>query len=81
MRSDPETGKALRDELAGMWTLRFGRLRLVYRLAGKAMEILLIGPRATIYEEVARVLERERTSRDTSPGDVGEGPGDYPRRR
>ena len=33
IRADPEVGKELRDELAGLRSLRVGRLRIVYRVA------------------------------------------------
>ena len=55
---DPGGGKALRDELAGLCSLRVGRLRIVYRVAGPAIEVVAIGPRRTIYEETWRRVRR-----------------------
>lgn len=64
IRSDPEEGKALHLELDGYRRSRVGGLRIVYRVAGE-IEVLAIGARETIYEEVARLLKpiRERRRR------------------
>ena len=32
---DPHTGKALKDELKGMWSYRIKRIRIIYRFTGK----------------------------------------------
>lgn len=48
---DPATGKRLRDDLAGLRSCRVGRFRIVYRVAGGAIEIIAVGPRRTIYQE------------------------------
>lgn len=60
---DASVGKALRDELAGLRTCRVGRLRIIYRVAGSVIEIVTVGPRATIYAETWRRVRRERLSR------------------
>lgn len=52
--ADPACGKPLQRELEGYWSLRLGRLRIVYRPDRAGSEIVAIGPRATIYEETAR---------------------------
>jgi mRNA interferase RelE/StbE len=49
--ADPTTGKALKAELAGLFSLRVGRFRIIYRPRG---EIIAVGPRRTIYEETWR---------------------------
>ena len=52
-------GKELRDELAGLRSLRVGRLRIVYRVAGRRLiDLVAIGPRRTIYQETLRLLRR-----------------------
>ena len=59
IRTDPAAGKALRDELAGLRSLRVGRFRIVYRVApGRVIELVTIGPRRTIYQETLRLLRR-----------------------
>jgi len=59
IRTDPAAGKVLRDELAGLRSLRVGRFRIVYRLAArKVIDLVAIGPRRTIYEETLRLLRR-----------------------
>lgn len=54
--SDPETGKALKDELAGLRCFRVSRFRIIYRTTKKEIEIIAIGPRENIYEETFRIL-------------------------
>jgi mRNA interferase RelE/StbE len=58
--SDPSAGKALRAELAGLRSLRVGRVRIVYRESRDAIEIVAVGPRERIYEETLRLVRRER---------------------
>ena len=56
---DPHAGKALQAELEGLYSLRTGRLRIVYRLGGRrSIEIVVIGPRERIYEETLRLLRK-----------------------
>ena len=60
IRTDPAAGKELRDELAGLRSLRVGRVRIVYRVAGRRLiDLVAIGPRRTIYQETLRLLRRE----------------------
>lgn len=54
--ADPETGKALKDELAGLRSFRVSRFRIIYRTTKKEIEIIAIGPRENIYEETFRIL-------------------------
>ena len=61
--ADPSIGRALRDELAGLRSYRIGRFRLVYRVAGSIIEIVAVGPRASIYEETWRRVRRDLSSR------------------
>ena len=59
IRTDPAVGKELRDELAGLRSLRVGRFRIVYRVAGRRLiDLVAIGPRRTIYQETLRLLQR-----------------------
>ncbi|MBM4128950.1 MAG: type II toxin-antitoxin system RelE/ParE family toxin [Nitrospira sp.] len=59
--SDPESGKALKDELSGLRSFRVSRFRIVYRIASaRQIEIVAIGPRERIYEETFRLLRRGR---------------------
>lgn len=57
--SDPETGKSLKDELAGLRSFRVSRFRIIYRTTKKEIEIIAIGPRENIYEETFRILSKE----------------------
>lgn len=61
--AEPSVGKALRDELAGLRSCRVGRFRIICRVAGSVIEIVAVGPRATIYEETWRRVRRELPSR------------------
>jgi mRNA interferase RelE/StbE len=55
--TDPGCGKALREELSGLWSLRVGRFRLIYRIsAGRRTDLVAFGPRERIYEETHRIL-------------------------
>jgi mRNA interferase RelE/StbE len=56
----PEIGKALRDELEGLRSLRVGRMRIIYRTISSQIDLVAVGPRATIYEETARIMARDR---------------------
>lgn len=58
VRDDPQLGKELRDELIGLRSLRVGRLRIIYREVRAAVQVIDVGPRDTIYEDVARRLLR-----------------------
>lgn len=56
--SEPYSGKALKDELAGLRTFRVSRFRIVYRVVKKKdIEIIAIGPRERIYEETFRIMQ------------------------
>jgi mRNA interferase RelE/StbE len=56
--SDPGGGKALRDELAGLRSFRVSRFRIVYRISGRIIEIVAIGPRGQIYQETYRLIKK-----------------------
>lgn len=62
--SNPNSGKALKDELSGLRSFRVGNLRVVYRISApsdnKRMEVVAIGPRQIIYEETLRLIKKER---------------------
>jgi mRNA interferase RelE/StbE len=59
IRTDPASGKELRDELTGLRSLRVGRFRIVYRIAARRLiDLVTIGPRRTIYQETLRLLRR-----------------------
>ena len=59
---DPNVGKALKDELKGLRSLRVSRFRIIYRVPkGKEIEIAAIGPRERIYEDTFRILNRRPT--------------------
>ena len=51
---DPDLGEPLRRELTGLRRLRVGELRVVYRATATAVEIVAVGPRRTIYADLAR---------------------------
>jgi mRNA-degrading endonuclease RelE of RelBE toxin-antitoxin system len=55
---DPACGKPLKEELSGYWSLRVGQLRVIYRPDQEGVEIVALGPRRTIYADVARLLLR-----------------------
>ncbi len=57
---EPFAGKGLQAELAGLWSLRVGAFRIVYRVTGgQRLEIVSVGPRDRIYEETYRLVRAE----------------------
>ena len=59
----PLEGHALQEELSGLQSYRVGRYRLIYRISDseRMIEILLVGPRRDIYQELRKSLLRERS--------------------
>ena len=63
--SDPVSGKALKEELAGLRSFRVSRFRIIYRISKKReVEIVAIGPRKRIYEETFWILNKMKKSDD-----------------
>lgn len=62
LRERPEIGKPLRRELEGYWSARVGRFRVIYRWSRGLLAVVLVGPRATIYEEASRLRRQQRRS-------------------
>ena len=59
IQKEPQTGKSLKDDLQGLKSYRVGRFRIIYRISTKSIiEIVAIGPRATIYEETFRIIKK-----------------------
>ena len=61
--TEPKTGKALKGELEGWWSVRVSRLRIIYRYSTTIVEVAAIGPRASIYLETERRVRRSSTWR------------------
>ena len=60
IQSEPEAGKALKDQLVGLRSYRLARLRIIYRISKSGViDIVAIGPRKTIYEETFRLVKRQ----------------------
>ena len=58
---DPRTGKALKDELEGLWSYRIKRIRIIYRFTSKKyIDIIVLGPRKIIYEETYKLLKKKK---------------------
>jgi len=58
--SSPENGKALRDELMGLRSFRVSRFRIIYKISGRTIELVAVGPREQIYQETYRIIKRGR---------------------
>ena len=63
--ADPRAGKALKDDLAGLWSFRVGKFRIIYRIndrpaTDRCIELVACGPRERIYEETYRLVARGR---------------------
>jgi len=58
--TEPNPGKALKEELEGLRSFRISRFRIVYRIAGpKEIQIIAIGPRKRIYKETYRLIRND----------------------
>jgi len=59
--AEPHAGKALKDELAGLWSLRVSRFRIIYRISShRRIEIVAIGPRERIYEATFKLIKKDQ---------------------
>ncbi len=57
--SEPNSGKALGDELSGLRSLRVSSFRIIYRIRNaEEIELVAIGPRERIYEETFRIMRK-----------------------
>jgi mRNA interferase RelE/StbE len=56
---NPDRGKALKGELAGLKSFRVSNFRIIYRTSKDFLEIVTVGPRQRIYEETFLILKRE----------------------
>jgi len=60
LQSEPHAGKLLKEELAGLRSLRVSRFRIVYRIVcADEIEIVAVGPRSSIYQETYRLITRK----------------------
>ncbi len=58
--NDPHAGKALKDELEGLWSYRIKRIRIIYNFTSKKyIDIIALGPRKNIYEETYKLLKKK----------------------
>jgi len=58
---EPSSGERLERELDGCLKYKVRRFRIVYRIdrAAKIVQVLAVGHRRTIYEEVAELVRRQ----------------------
>ena len=61
LRENPLAGKALKDELAGFYSFRVKRFRIVYQIEHHLITIVVlgIGRREGVYEELIGELRRK----------------------
>jgi len=58
--TEPESGKSLKDELAGLKSYRVSRFRIIYRISSKQIiDIAAVGPRKSIYKETYKIIKKE----------------------
>ena len=57
---NPSEGEPLLKELEGLWKFRVNRFRIVYAInrRRKVIQIVAVGHRRSVYEEVARRIAR-----------------------
>ncbi len=55
---NPQIGKTLQEDLRGYFSCRVGRLRIIYHVnrGKKKVQIVAIGPRRNVYQELAKDL-------------------------
>ncbi len=61
--AQPHSGKPLRDELAGLHSYRIGEIRIVYQVEERAIILITVGPRRTVYQKAALELNRTQHHR------------------
>jgi mRNA-degrading endonuclease RelE of RelBE toxin-antitoxin system len=52
-------GKALKSDLSGLFSLRIGRFRIIYKTVKNEIILIAVGPRKTIYEETSRHIKKQ----------------------
>jgi mRNA interferase RelE/StbE len=58
--AEPDSGKPLKEELAGLRSFQVSRFRIIYRISKKRqIEVFAIGPRERIYDETYRIIARK----------------------
>jgi mRNA interferase RelE/StbE len=57
--ANPNEGKALRNDFTGLRGMRVSKFRIIYRIRQDVIEVIAVGPRARIYEETLRLIQRE----------------------
>jgi mRNA-degrading endonuclease RelE of RelBE toxin-antitoxin system len=55
---NPSCGKALQDELKGLFSYKVGQVRIIYRVHDHSIHLITIGPRKTIYQKVLLEIRR-----------------------
>jgi len=50
LRTDPYSGKPLRGEWKGVYSLRVGNYRILYQIKGNKVFLLVVGHRKRIYK-------------------------------
>ena len=62
LSADPAAGEPLHAELQGLSKYHVRRFRVVYKVdrARRAIEVLAVGRRRNVYEEVAELLREQR---------------------
>ena len=58
IREDSRAGKDLEEELEGYRSLRVGGWRVLFREIPEGAEVVALGPRETIYLDMARIAAR-----------------------
>jgi len=58
--SNPNSGKSLKGELAGLKSFRTGRFRIIYKISLKqSIDVVTVGPRSIIYEITYKLLKKD----------------------
>lgn len=55
---NPESGKPLKEELLGLRSYRVGPIRIIYKMSAPGIELILIGPRKSVYQKAILILKQ-----------------------
>jgi mRNA interferase RelE/StbE len=60
--ADPESGKALTEELEGLRSFRVGRIRIIYQVSSRSrIDVVTIGPRKPYMKRPTGLLAENRS--------------------
>jgi len=56
LSTNPYSGKPLKEELSGLWSLPVSHYRIIYQIGANSVAIVYIGPRRDVYQQIRELL-------------------------